>query len=76
MTLFRELDEVSKDTRGIITAKDLETYFKNDSTFRVLNFLAVVHYWNGGKDDRLYLEDFIGGLTPFGTTPGSSRPLS
>lgn len=76
MALFRELDELSKDLRGIITAKDLETYFKNDSTCRVGNFLAIVHLWNGGQDDRLYLEDFVGGLTPHGAAVGSSRAFA
>jgi len=45
----------------------MESYFAEDESFQGVNFLSIIHLWNGsnGRDERLFNSDFERGVKPY-----------
>lgn len=57
---------MSEAPKNVVSVSDLEKYLKDDKDLKkVTNLLEIIHYWNGGRDDKLHLEDFERGLTSY-----------
>jgi hypothetical protein len=61
------------DNNGYLTSKEFENFFAGDEDFVGLNYADIIQLWNGpDTTDRVSVEDFVQGLSPYTTTPKMS----